>query len=363
MAMQLAYGFSFSVFLLLPKFMAVALHAGPLAIGVVSAMLGVGCVAAVPLLGTHLERRGVRAPILIGNLMLAVGALGFAFVDSVGPLAALLRGLHGMSWTLVFNAGMTLTTMIAPPGRMAQAIGIYGSTNLISNALAPAVAEPLMNVVGYRPVFAGAAAVALVAWWLGLRLQVPPREPGPRQPVSLVGLLRRPHVRALTIVVALSGVALGVMFTFHQPFALQLGMTHVSGFFIGYTAGALLVRIGGGRLVDRIGHRRAMVWSLVLYGAVTAAMSLLTPGRLAPLGFLFGLAHGTFFPASLALAVSGTEPVARGHVLALLNGALMGGMMLVPAVGAAAGAVGYPAIFLVSGAVVLSALLFIPRGR
>jgi MFS family permease len=358
--MQTAFGFASSVFLLLPKVLASALGASAAQIGAVTAMYGLASLAAVPFLGPQMDRRGTRAPIVMGNALLLASALGFATVTSIGPLAAVLRGMQGLAWTMLFNAGMTLTTTLAPPGRLAQAIGVYGSANLVMNAVAPAVAEPLIDVLGHRRVFLIAAAVAALGLLLSARLIEPRHEPPHRPLPGVPALLRRRRLRALAAQVLISGIALNVAFTLYQPFALALGLRNVRGFFIGYTAGALVVRLGAGALVDRLGHRRATVGSLVIYSLVVAGMSLLGPGRLVPLGVVFGIAHGTFLPAVMALAVAGVELPMRGRILALMNGGLAAGAAFVPVVGAIADRVGYPIVFTATGLLTLAAVAITP---
>ena len=104
------------------------------------------------------------------------------------------------------------------------------------------------------------------------------------------------------------GAACGAMLTFHQPLALVRGIDRVSDFLIAYTAAALLVRLGLGRLTDRIGAGRVAFASFLLYAAVVAAMPGLAPGwRLAVFGALFGLAHGLFWPAFLSLSLAAVQ--------------------------------------------------------
>ncbi len=359
LSMLIAFGFSLSVFLLLPKFMKTELHSAAFDIGLVSSMFGVASVFALPFAGTWITRYGYRWSILVGNIVMATGALGFVLVHAVGALPLLLRCLHGLAWTMVFNAGMTLATLVAPGDRTAQAIGVFGSANLVTNAVAPAMAEPLIERFGYRPVFAAAAGIAGVACLLGRRLLEPGGAAAERAPVgtrslalsrpeTLFDLLRSVAYQKLLVVGLVSGLAFGGMFTFHQPFALALGMRNVRGFFIAYAIGAIAVRLASGRLVDRVGHRRIAVAALIVEGVVIMGTSRLQPGHLALWGGLFGITHGMFFPAAMALAVT-LRPASRAQSLMLMSGAFAAGSAFVPLLGALADWVGYPVIFLLSG--------------
>ena len=69
----------------------------------------------------------------------------------------------------------------------------------------------------------------------------------------------RPQQLRVTAAISLVGVALGAMFTFHQPFALELGMTRVRSFFVAYAIAAVVMRVGFGSLIDRAGRRRVVL--------------------------------------------------------------------------------------------------------
>jgi MFS family permease len=136
-------------------------------------------------------------------------------------------------------------------------------------------------------------------------------------------------------------------------------MRNVRSFFIAYSVGAILVRLTAGHLIDRIGHRRSAVWSLAAYGLVTAATSLLAPGQLALYGGLFGVFHGLFFPAIMALAID-PKTGQRAQPLALVNGTFAAGGAFVPLLGALADAIGYPWVFVASGVATLAIVSAIP---
>jgi MFS family permease len=163
LVMQAGFGFAFSVFLLLPKVLATAFASTPGEIGTVMAAFGLGSLIAIPAVGRVVEALGNRGALVLANLLLAAGALGFVLVHGAGAAAVLLRGLHGVAWSLGFAAGMAMAADLAPAARLAQAVGIFGAASLAMNAVAPAVAEPLGERFGYRAVFALAGAAATLA--------------------------------------------------------------------------------------------------------------------------------------------------------------------------------------------------------
>jgi predicted MFS family arabinose efflux permease len=170
--------------------------------------------------------------------------------------------------------------------------------------------------------------------------------------VGMWALLRRRRSLSMVAIVTVWGAAFGAMITFHQPFALALGITKVRGFFIAYMLTAVFSRVGTGNAVDRIGRPVVAVASLVLYAIVVLAMQRLRPGWLEPLGAALGIAHGFFFPAYSALIVERARPEERGKLMALSNAAFSGGFALAGVLlGAVAEHYGYPRTYLVAGLV------------
>src|ERR1041384_5793094 len=84
LAAQIAFGFSFSSFFLLPKFVVTRLHGSPSEVGYVGALAVVAAVLVSPLCGKLLDR-GQRRPLMFwGCLLSGVGGLAFLTVSQVG---------------------------------------------------------------------------------------------------------------------------------------------------------------------------------------------------------------------------------------------------------------------------------------
>jgi MFS family permease len=365
---QACFGYAFSNYFLLPKFLVTELGAGPAEIGQVTAWFGLFVVCCLPAMGVLVDRVGRRDFLTAGALLMAAASLAFVAVDRVGPLLYLLRAVQGIAFAMAYVAGATLTVDEAPPERLGQAIGVFGLTFLSMNAIAPAASEEIAVRVGWPPTFLVAGVLALVSAGLSRRLR--DRRPRPAEGLPAVGLLEmalRPRQLRVTAAISLVGVALGAMFTFHQPFALELGMTHVRSFFVAYAVAAVVMRVGFGGLIDRAGRRRVVLVTLALYTVVVAGMSALEPGWLAVFGAGLGIAHGLFFPAYNALAVEGVGERERGKLIGLFQaGFNVGSSCGTLALGELAERAGYPPVFWVAAACVVGAWLVVfkaPEGR
>jgi MFS family permease len=356
---QIAFGFAFSSFFLLPKYVVTELGGSPSQVGNVGALAVMAAVAASPACGKLLDR-GPRRPLMfVGCLLSALAALAYFGVTEVGPYLYAVRFAQGIGYTLYFVAVTTLVVDLASPSRLGQALGWVGCAGLLMNAIATMLAERLAHSHGWRAVFITAA----VSGACGAVLSLLPSEPvrqiktSDSVPTPLADQGRR---RAALWAGVAGGAAFGAMFTFTQPLALSVGDTNMSPLFAGYTAAALTVRLAFGSLADRLGRARVGGAALLLYACVVAITATLSRGWLGALGLGFGLAHGAFYPSVNALAMEGVPPHQRGTVGAHFNAAFNGGVLAVSyGCGQLAQAHGYRVVFLLvaglslSGSVVL----------
>jgi MFS family permease len=358
LATQLAFGFAFSSFFLLPKFVVTELHGSPSQVGFVGAMAVVAAVLASPLCGRLLDR-GARAPIIaLGCLLSGVGAIGFLGVTEVGAYLYGLRAVQGIGYTLYFVAAATLVADIVPAARLGQALGWFGSAGLLMNSVATLVAERVAHDFGWHAVFIGAAVSGVVGSALSLALKEPTKSATTVNLALTHSPRKAPSRLPVMWAAAAGGAAFGVMFTFTQPLALSLGETNISPLFAGYTAAALVVRLAFGTLADRLGRARVGAAALAIYALVVACTAGLSHGYLIVVGLGFGLAHGAFYPSLNALALETAERSERGSVGAYFNAAFNGGVLLVTyCFGQVAQAYGYRIVFLLVAVLTLSGCL------
>src|SRR5262249_55020414 len=153
-------------------------------------------------------------------------------------------------------------------------------------------------------------------------------------------------------------------FTFHQPFALSLGIERVADFFVSYSITAMLVRGPLGGIADRAGRVRVTAVSLGLYSAAALAMTQLSSLGLLVTGAAFGAAHGLFYPALNAYALANVSVDARAKVTALFNGAFNIGFSSGSlGLGYVAQAAGYTTLYALGGLFSAAALAVLPRTR
>jgi len=367
LCVQFCFGLSYSTFFLLPKFLDRQFHARADAIGAVAATALLASVLASPWTGAWLDRGSRRPFISYGAVVNGLSGCAFALIHAISWPIFALRVVHGVSYALVFNGIVTLAADLAPPRKLGQAIGLCGAASIVANAIAPAIAEPVADRQGWGMVFLLAGGAALVAALLSLGIReaalASVREPPNAAALpSALALLREPQRIGAFVCSAANGAAFGVMFTFTQPFALSLGASKVSSFFLGYTLVALSVRLLLGSVADAWGRRRVALAALVLYGLVECLTSLLRPNLLFAVGAGLGLSHGLLYPSINALAAEGVPRARRGAVMSYFFGCFGAGSALwVLGFGVVAKWYGYPVVFLATGVLAWCSIAFLPK--
>lgn len=351
-----AYGFAFSSFHLLPKYMATELDASAAAIGWAGGAFGVASVVTSVAVGSCIDRVSRRRMFAWSALLMAATSLAFVGVSDAGPLLLALRVVQGIAFTMQMASYSTLIAEMAPAARLGEAVGLAGSSMLAMNAVAPAIDEPLARAVGWDAAFALAAVAAMAAAVLVMDADGRRREI-PVTGGSLREVLAKRTTRTYASVTFLTSIAFAAMFTFLQPLALAEGYRDVGAFFVAYAIGAVGVRLLCGWLPDRYGRRRVAIAALVPYAAVVAYVAACGVTSLVFIGAVFGLAHGVFFPALNSLALERSTPEERGRVMTVFAGTFnLGAWGGAAALGAIAETAGYGVLFGVGALCAVGAL-------
>jgi MFS family permease len=365
LATQTFFGLSFSCFFLLPKYLKLALGASDVEIGAIGAVGSLAGVVAFPLVGALNDRLGRKPFVLLGSLLMVLGAAAMLRVESAGPGLYALRALHGLAFALVFNSATTLISDEVPAEQLGRALALFGAAMLATHAVAPALAELVAERSGWDSVFWGATGLALLGGVAALSIEETPARGG------LVGaapgvltLLGEARTRRIVLTIAAAGAGFGTVFTFHQPYALSLGMTQLSGFFVSYACCALLSRLWLTSYLQRFTRTQIIAVALFFYGSAVLGTAWLRPGMLEAVGAVMGLAQGVFYPLFNALAIDGVQPSQRGSMMALYHGGFNGGVAAALLLGGGvAERFGYPVLFALSAAVTVGAALSFARSR
>ncbi len=312
----------FSSMLLLPLYLDF-LGASRGEIGAVMASASVGGLLARPLMGWALDTIGRKPVLLAGTLLLVGGMALVAAIDVVGPLVYVMRIIVGLGTGTLFTGYFTLAADLVPEERRAEGIALFGISGLT-----PLLVNPLTDVLGIDP--------PQLRWFLptlGLFI--------------LASLFFLPGVPDRTVQVDRSGFDWGkarkamqdhslwpvwtatcvfaglvaVFMSFVTVAAEDRGISAPSSVWATYAGGAIMVRLLGARLPERLGLFRVGSASLFLYAAgVAVAASAQTIEAFALAGLLAGIGHGYCFPVLTAQVVTRSPLLLRGVAMALFTG-------------------------------------------
>ncbi len=350
---QLSFGLSSFTFLLLPKYMTMQLNATASEIGEVSGVFGISIVIGMFLAGIWIDKYGRIPFIILGAAINVLSSFGFIFVDEVNILLFILRILQGLAFAFVVTSAATIVSDLSPPEHLGRALGIWGASLMITNGISPYILEIVSDKYGWDHIFVISAAIGFPAVMISFFIK--------EKTVMIDKSVKQsfPFRKLLPVLfsVTAAGIVFSVLFTYYQPFALEIGISRVSGFLVGFTVSVVFTRIFLSGIADRVGRLLIAVLSLLIYSGAAISMAWLQPGLLEIIGAIFGLAHGLFFPSLNAYAVEIVSEKIRGRVISSYNGSFnigytLGAVLFGPVIEWK----GYPVVFIASGFFVFTAV-------
>lgn len=316
--------------------------------------LGAG-LGAVPL--TVLLHRWSRRTVLVAAL------LGFAACNAVTAVSAdftltlAARFVVGLATGLAWSEIATYARRLVSPSRQGRALAFAMLGVPLALAIGVPAATALGHLIGWRWVFGGLAAFALilVGW---MRLIVPDvsatsdadEAPGTR--ASVIDVLRLPGVRPVLAVVMLWVIAHYTLYTYIAPFLASAGMGDRLAAILSTFGICTLVGLWGvGLWVDRW-LRRLVLLALagftaviVAFGAWPTSWPVLVAGSI-----LWGLSFSgapTILQTALGNAAGKHENVAQSMLVTVFNLSFAGSGVLGGAVLSAWGAAALPHVLVI----------------
>ncbi len=308
-----------------------ALSASRAEIGRVMGVFGFSSLFAIPATGALVDRFGRRPFVVAGCILWSLLALGFSFVEAMGPWPYLLRFGQGLAFSLVFVSTNALIVELAPPGGLGRAIAVFGTTTLAAHAVGPSLGEVIAHRFGFATLFVGAGVFGLIALagFLAAGDTPPIVDDDGGRGVSMGRLMLRPGGRGVLLGGVATAVAFGAAINFVPVFVRSRELSSHAPFFIGYVVSAVFVRLVAGGLGDRVGHRRVAIAAALLFSAAVAGLGAVHgPVLLVAIALAFGAGHGFAYPSMNALFVQDAPPSARGRAMALFNLSFNVGMTL-----------------------------------
>jgi len=296
-------------------------------IGIIMGVFALSAVFCRPWISSMIDRIGRKRSYTIGCSIMSV--LPLIYLLFQGNLSQfyffliLVRIIHGVGLALCFTASFTYIADIVPEARLNEGIGMFGVTGLTGLAIGPVIGEILITEFGSSIFFLAAAGMAT----LGLIIHLPLSESFVRNSrkssQSFFTVLIRRKLLFVGLLSFLFGFGLAASGNFVSPFAKEQEIVFISLYYISYSLAAVLTRLLGGRLADRIGEDRIIPYALALTGGGLLILMFLGGNTILVLsGVLSGCGHGFLFPCLNSLAIRNEPIETRGKI----NGVFTGGI-------------------------------------
>lgn len=323
---------------------------------------GVSLAIFSPIWGALADRRGRRVMVLRSMLVGALIIALMGLVQNVGEFLA-LRILQGI-FTGTIAASTALVATIVPRERLAASMGILQTSVYVGISAGPVMGGVIAEVVGIRGTFFVAGGMLVVSglfiWQFVHEHFAPPsavRRPGFFQTLSR-GLRSRalmPLIVTLMLVQLSSAIVFPILPLYVQQLAAPGDPVKLyAGLAFGFTAGfSALAAISYGRLVDRSGYRRLLVFAC--FGAAAFFLPQAFARNIAELLLLragLGVFFGVLIPATNAIVGLSTPADIRGSAYGLTNAGTAAGNAIGPLLGSTiAASFGYSAVFIATATV------------
>lgn len=327
-------------------------------------------VLCAPLWGLWSDKSGRRKPFVVIGFAINAALYGVATTLETVDSLLVLRFFQGAASVMGWSTLMALVVDHAPAERRGRTLGMMGAALMLGVGLGAPMGGYVSRDLGPRgPLWVGAVLFALIAFGaLGLR-EAPSRTDRITGRAVFAALRATPRllwpwgfylIDRLTIGLFLVALPLHLAALGNDSPVLR--GRYLALFLLPFA----LLQPFSGRLAERFGPLRPLVWGSLGYGLALAAVGWAGQTALWPAMALLGILAAVMFPPTMMLTAAWSPPEARASGMAGFNLAGSLGFAIGPVVGAwAQSHGGYQLTFLLAGGLeitmALAALPFLLR--
>lgn len=230
--------------------------------------------------------------------------------SAYSPSVFVARAVMQASLAGVFGSSITFVSLRVPPKRMAEIIGLLGTSGFLGLMMGPLISDWLgsggaseQHMVSrmFRVASVLAVTSAVVTWFATRNSVAPNRHDRP----SLLSVITRYHPVMISIAAMAMGTGFAIPATFLRPFAVEMGFPGVGVFFVVYAATGFAARLASRSLFERHGNRP---WILVGLIVLSASFGCYVPveqnWHLVLPAAIGGTAHALLFPSIISAGTS-----------------------------------------------------------
>ena len=349
----------YSSLLLLPLYLQ-HLGADREEIGVIMATAAVSGILTRPAVAWMLDRWGRKPVVVMGTAITGVSMLMLAAVVRIDMIIYLERAILGAGLGAVFTGYFTFAADIVPQERRTEGLALFGASGLVPLLINPFADQIGISVPGLRWFLPAIGILILLSLLILWRIPEPESVAGSRPPMRrALGALVHASLWPVWLATITFGGLVALFMTFATVAAEERGVENAPSLWLTYALGAVLVRLLGGRVPDRLGPSNLVAPAIGLYvGALLLAAMAHDFGDFLVAATMAGVGHGYCFPVLSGQVVSRMPATFRGSGVALFT-ALWGvsELLITPLFGAIADARGDAAMFVLAACAAVVCLL------
>lgn len=227
-----------------------SLGAGAVFMGIIGATFNTVALLSRPFVGNLADRLSRARLSSIGAALMLVGSAGYVLAPAPA-VVMLARIVHGLGMSCCSICMSTWIAGLLPREHTGTGMGLYGATNALGQAVAPALGIFLYERIGYRPVFLLGTALALTVL-IVIRFVGDKGAPHPQATAKKHRGLVAPNVVPVGLIIMLFAIPYCATQTYLVSYIAARGLAvHAGWFFPFYAIVLLVLRLSLADLFDK----------------------------------------------------------------------------------------------------------------
>lgn len=284
--------------------------------GLVIAIFMLSAILIRPFSGRIIEVLGKRKTLIISQLFFCISSALYIFIDSIELLYA-LRFFHGIWFSFVTTALITIVNDFIPDSRKGAGLGYYAMSSNLAVVFGPFIALTTIQWFSFQILFIGLATAVFIGYVFAFTLKVTEYQKDTeveRRFLSWGDLFEKRAI-PIAIVACLTSFAYTSIMSFISVYAESKNVfEYVSLFFIVFAIAMIVARPFTGKLYDTKGPSIVVFPSFILFAMGLFLLSVMDSVTILLISaVVVGVGYGSIVPCFQALAIQSAEKHRSAH--------------------------------------------------